>query len=92
MRCSARPAVCATNWTASRVERGAIQSGGKNLHEQWLAEAELVVARRSAAAQPLPSVHVPEPVRIDGPLLPGDTVWVPSLGRHGKVWASAAAR
>ena len=66
-------------------ERGAIQSGGKNLHEQWLAEAELVVARRSAAAQPLPSVHVPEPIRIDGPLLPGDTVWVSSLGASGEV-------
>ena len=66
-------------------ERGAIQSGGKSLHEQWLAEAELVVARRSAAAQPLPSVHVPEPVRIDGPLLPGDKVWVTSLGASGEV-------
>ena len=66
-------------------ERGVIQSGGRNLHEQWLAEAELVVARRSAAAQPLPSVHVPEPIRIDGPLLPGDKVWVPSLGASGEV-------
>jgi DNA mismatch repair protein MutS2 len=66
-------------------ERGAIQSGGKSLHEQWLAEAELVVARRSAAAQPLPSVHIPEPVRIDGPLLPGDKVWVASLGASGEV-------
>ena len=37
---------------------GAPQPGGKNLHEQWLAEAELVVARRSAAAQPLPPMHV----------------------------------
>ena len=66
-------------------ERGAIQSSGKSLHEQWLAEAELVVARRSAAAQPLPSVHVPDPIRIDGPLLLGDTVWVSSLGASGEV-------
>ena len=66
-------------------EHGAIQSGGRNLHEQWLAEAEIVVARRSAAAQPLPSVQIPEPIRIDGPLLPGDTVWVPSLGASGEV-------
>ncbi len=67
------------------AQRGAIQSGGRKLHEQWLAEAEIVVARRSAAAQPLPSMHVPEPVRIDGPLLPSDTVWVPSLGASGEV-------
>jgi DNA mismatch repair protein MutS2 len=66
-------------------ERGAIQSGGRNLHEQWLAEAEMVVARRSAAAQPLPSVQTPEPIRIDGPLLPGDKVWVTSLGASGEV-------
>ena len=66
-------------------EHGAIQLGGRNLHEQWLAEAEIVVARRSAAAQPLPSVQIPEPIRIDGPLLPGDTVWVPSLGASGEV-------
>jgi DNA mismatch repair protein MutS2 len=66
-------------------ERGAIQSGGRNLHEQWLAEAEIVVARRSAAAQPLPSVQTPEPIRVDGPLLPGDKVWVPSLGASGEV-------
>jgi DNA mismatch repair protein MutS2 len=66
-------------------ERGAIQSDGKNLHEKWLAEAEIVVARRSAAAQPLPSVHVPEPIRIDGPLLAGDKVWVSSLGASGEV-------
>ena len=66
-------------------ERGAIQASGKNLHEQWLAEAEVLVARRSAAARPLPPMQAPEPVKIDGPLLPGDRVWVPSLGASGEV-------
>ena len=31
----------------------------------------MLMARRSAAAQPLPSMQTPEPVVIDGPLLPG---------------------
>jgi len=70
-------------------ERGVIQSGGKNLHEQWLAEAEKLVAQRSAAAQPLPPMQTPEPVKIDGPLLPNDRVWVPSLGASGEVVAVA---
>ena len=66
-------------------ERGVIQSSGRNLHEQWLAEAEMLVARRSAAAQPLPPMQTPEPLKIAGPLLPGDRVWVPSLGASGEV-------
>jgi DNA mismatch repair protein MutS2 len=70
-------------------EGGGIQSGGKNLHERWLAEAEMLVARRSAAAQPLPPMQTPEPVKIDGPLLPHDRVWVPSLGASGEVVAVA---
>ena len=66
-------------------ERGALPSSGKNLYEQWLAEADMLMARRSAAAQPLPPLHTPEPVKIDGPLLPHDRVWVPSLGASGEV-------
>ena len=43
------------------AERGAIQSGGKNLHEQWLAEAEIVVARREPPGAALALRACPEP-------------------------------
>ncbi len=58
---------------------------GKNLHEQWLAEAAGVLTRRAAQAQPLPAAHTPEPVVVDGPLQPGDQVWVPSLQASGDI-------
>ena len=45
----------------------------------------MLVARRSAAAQPLPPMQTPEPLKIAGPLLPGDQVWIPSLGASGEV-------
>ena len=66
-------------------EHGTAPPSGRNLYEQWLAEADLLVARRAAAAQPLPSMQTPEPVRVDGPLLVGDLVWVSSLGASGEV-------
>ncbi len=58
---------------------------GKNLHEQWLAEAASVLERRASQAQPLPTVQTPEPVVIDGPLQPGDQVWVASLQATGEI-------
>jgi len=67
------------------IPREAAQPSSRNLHEKWLAEAADVLARRSAAAKPLPSMQTPEPVVIDGPLLPGDRVWVASLQATGEV-------
>jgi len=67
------------------IPREAAQETGKSLHEKWLAEAADLLARRSAAATPLPSMQTPEPVVIDGPLLPGDRVWVASLQATGEV-------
>ena len=67
------------------IPRNAVQPAGKNLHERWLAEAEDLLARRSAQAKPLPSMQTPEPVRIDGPLQAGDRVWVPSLQATGEI-------
>jgi DNA mismatch repair protein MutS2 len=57
------------------------------LHEAWLAEAEQILAQRAAQARPLPVAQAPAPVVIDGPLLPGDRVWVPSLQASGEVVA-----
>ena len=67
------------------LPQGAVPEGGRTLHERWLAEAQDVVARRSPQARPLPPLHAPEPVQIDGPLLTGDRVWVPSLQASGEV-------
>ncbi len=58
---------------------------GPTRHEAWLAEAEEVLARRAAALKPLLSTQTPSPVMIDGPLQPGDVVWVPSLQATGQV-------
>ncbi len=67
-------------------ERGAGERlPGKSLHERWLAEAEEVLARRSDRVKPLPAMDAPRPVQVEGPLLPGDRVWVPSLGASGEI-------
>ncbi len=68
---------------ASR-ERG---QPAKSLHEQWLAEAQDVLAQRSARIQPPPRMETPQPIVIDGPLQPGDRVWVASLQASGEVVA-----
>ncbi len=44
------------------IPRDGVQPTGKGLHEKWLAEAEELLARRSAAARPLPPMQTPEPV------------------------------
>jgi DNA mismatch repair protein MutS2 len=58
---------------------------GQTRHAAWLAEAEAVLARRAAQARPIPSISTPEPVVVEGPLQPGDVVWVPSLQASGEV-------
>ncbi len=58
---------------------------GHNLHEAWLAEAEQILAQRTAQTRPLPAAEAPAPIVIDGPLQPGDKVWVPSLQASGEV-------
>jgi DNA mismatch repair protein MutS2 len=58
---------------------------GKTVHDKWLAEAEEVLARRTAQARPVPSVQAPQPILVEGPLEPGDRVWVPSLQATGEV-------
>ena len=65
---------------------------GPTRHEAWLAEAEEVLARRAACAKPLPASQAPSPVVIDGPLQPGDMVWVPSLQATGQVASLGADR
>ncbi len=60
---------------------------GQSLHEAWLAEAEEVLSRRAAQARPLPAAATPSPAVVDGPLQPGDKVWVPSLQASGEVVA-----
>jgi DNA mismatch repair protein MutS2 len=72
----------------ARVREGLPEATkGPSRHDAWLAEAEEVLARRAAEVQPLASIQAPQPVVIDGPLLPGDTVWVPSLQATGQVAA-----
>jgi len=58
---------------------------GHNLHEAWLAEAEQILAQRTAQTRPLPAAEAPTPIVMDGPLQPGDKVWVPSLQATGEV-------
>ncbi len=65
-------------------ERG---QAARSLHEQWMAEAQDVLAQRSAQFQAPPRMETPQPVVIDGPLQPGDKVWVPSLQASGEVVA-----
>ncbi len=60
-------------------------AGNQSLHQKWLAEAADILARRTEGARPLPAVHAPQPVVIDGPLQPGDKVWVPSLQASGDI-------
>ena len=68
-------------------ERG---QAAKSLHEQWLAEAQDVLAQRSAQFRPPPRMETPQPIVIDGPVQPGDKVWVPSLQASGEVVAAGA--
>jgi DNA mismatch repair protein MutS2 len=58
---------------------------GQTRHEAWLAEAEAVLARRSAQARPIPIAETLAPLQVDGPLQAGDTVWVPSLQASGEL-------
>ncbi len=81
----ARLAALAAREPLTGASREGGSAAGKNLHEQWLAEATDVLARRAAQAQPLPAMQAPEPVIIDGPLQPGDEVWVPSLQATGEI-------
>ncbi len=60
---------------------------GQSLHEAWLAEAEEVLSRRAAQARPVPAAAAPSPIVLDGPLQPGDKVWIPSLQASGEVVA-----
>ena len=57
----------------------------RNRHRVWLAEAEAVLSQRAREVQPPPPLSAPEPVLVDGPLQPGDKVWIPSLGASGEV-------
>lgn len=68
-----------------RISREGGPAVGKNLHEQWLAEAADVLTRRAAQAQPVPSMQAPQPVIVDGPLQVGDQVWVASLQATGEI-------
>ena len=61
--------------------------GAQSLHQAWLAEAETVLAQRAQQARPLPTADTPPPLVVDGPLQPGDKVWVPSLQASGEVAA-----
>jgi DNA mismatch repair protein MutS2 len=65
-------------------------ASGISRHESWLAEAESILARRAQEIQPTPRARPPEPILIEGPLLPGDRVWVPSLQASGEVAAVGA--
>jgi DNA mismatch repair protein MutS2 len=69
------------------LPRDAAPAGGKSLHERWLAEAQDTLERRAGQARPLPALHAPEPLRVEGPLQVGDRVWVSSLQASGEVAA-----
>jgi DNA mismatch repair protein MutS2 len=63
---------------------------GQTLHETWLAEAAELLAQRAQQARPLPPAETPAPIVVDGPLQPGDRVWVPSLQTIGELIAIGA--
>jgi DNA mismatch repair protein MutS2 len=65
-------------------------SPGLSRHQAWLAEAESLLAKRAQELRPLPAVQAPQPLIIEGPLLAGDRVWVPSLQASGEVAAVGA--
>lgn len=67
------------------IPREAGAAAGKTLHEKWLAEAQDLVARRATQAKPVPAMQAPPPLQVEGPLEPGDIVWVPSLQATGEV-------
>jgi DNA mismatch repair protein MutS2 len=56
----------------------------QSVHQAWLAEAEELLARRAERVQP-PSRESAAPQVVDGPLLAGDKVWVPSLQASGEI-------
>ncbi|MGE5603832.1 MAG: Smr/MutS family protein, partial [Nitrososphaerales archaeon] len=58
---------------------------GRSVHEQWLAEARDVLSRREDQVKAPPPLEAPKPIVVDGPLQPGDKVWVPSLQASGEV-------
>jgi DNA mismatch repair protein MutS2 len=63
-------------------ERG---KAGRSVHEQWLSEAQDVLAERAERVKAPPAMEALQPVIIDGPLQLGDRVWVPSLQASGEV-------
>ncbi len=63
---------------------------GQTLHAAWLVEAAEVLAQRAQQARPLPPAETPAPIVVDGPLQPGDRVWVPSLQTMGELLAIGA--
>lgn len=67
------------------ISREGGAGAGKTLHEKWLAEAQDLVAQRAARARPIPSMQAPPPLQVEGPLEPGDIVWIPSLQSTGEV-------
>ena len=69
----------------ARSGTGAGGQGGRSLHEQWLAEAETVLAERTRQTELPLSQAEPAPVVIGGPLEQGDRVWVPSLQASGEI-------
>jgi DNA mismatch repair protein MutS2 len=69
------------------VGAGGAAPADRSRHQAWLAEAETILAQRAREAQPLPPLAAPEPLVIEGPLQPGDKVWVPSLAASGEVGA-----
>jgi DNA mismatch repair protein MutS2 len=67
-----------------------VAARGAGRHQAWLAEAEALLARRAEQLRPLPATSAPEPLLIEGPLLAGDRVWVPSLQASGEIAAVGA--
>ncbi len=67
-------------------------AGGESTHQAFLAQAAEVVAARSQAQAPLPATADNEPATpaVEGPLAPGDRVWISTLQASGIVAATDA--
>ena len=64
-------------------ERG--QPVGACTSSGWPRPSDVLAAARRLKCRPPPPVEAPKPILIDGPLQPGDKVWVPSLQASGEV-------
>jgi DNA mismatch repair protein MutS2 len=82
---AARAEVAQVRERLAGVGEADARSGSPSRHQAWLAEAESVLAQRAETMKPLPPAKAPEPIVVDGPLLPGDRVWVPSLQTSGEI-------